>query len=44
VLLDLRYFALSEDKFRRFVAMLDKPPKDNRRLRRLLRTKAPWER
>ena len=44
VLLDRRYFALPEDKFKRFVAMLDKPPKNNLRLRRFLQTKAPWER
>lgn len=44
VLLDRRYFALPEEAFKRFVAMLDKPPKDNARLRRLLHAKAPWER
>ena len=44
VLLDRRYFALSEAAFKRFTAMLDRPPKSNPRLRRLLQTKAPWER
>jgi uncharacterized protein (DUF1778 family) len=44
VLLDRRYFALSEAAFKRFTAMLDGPPKHNPRLRRLLRAKAPWER
>ena len=44
VLLDRRYFVLSEDAFRKFTAMLDKPPKSNPRLRRLLQTQAPWER
>ncbi|MGC9945334.1 MAG: DUF1778 domain-containing protein [Bryobacteraceae bacterium] len=44
VLLDRRYFALSEDAFKRFTRMLDRPPKDNPRLRRLPRTKAPWDR
>jgi uncharacterized protein (DUF1778 family) len=44
VLLDRRYFALSTDEFKRFKAMLDRPPKDNPRLRRLLQTKPPWER
>lgn len=44
VLLDRRYFALPEDDFQKFVAMLDSPPKDNPRLRRLLHTKAPWDR
>lgn len=44
VLLDRRYFALSEDAFKRFRAMLDKPPTSNPKLRRLLQTMAPWER
>lgn len=43
VLLDRRYFVLSEEAFKRFTAMLDKPPKNNPGLRRLLQTKAPWE-
>ena len=44
VLLDRRYFVISEDAFRRFTAILDKPPASNPKLRRLLQTKAPWER
>ena len=43
VLLDRRYFLLSDAAFRKFNAMLDKPPKDNPKLRRLLATRAPWE-
>jgi uncharacterized protein (DUF1778 family) len=43
VLLDRRYFYLDDEQFRRFMAMLDTPPKSNPRLARLLRTKAPWE-
>jgi uncharacterized protein (DUF1778 family) len=43
VLLDRRYFALSEEAFKRFKRILDSPPKDNPRLRRLLQTKAPWD-
>ncbi len=43
VLLDRRYFDLSDEEFKRFSAMLDKPPVLNARLSRLLRTKAPWE-
>lgn len=43
VLLDRRYFALSGEEFRRFTAMLDKPPRANPRLTRLLKTKAPWD-
>jgi uncharacterized protein (DUF1778 family) len=44
VLLDRRYFVLSAEAFKRFSAMLDRPPKDNPKLRRLLTTKPPWER
>jgi uncharacterized protein (DUF1778 family) len=44
VLLDRRYFSLPEGDFKKFVAMLDRPPKDNPKLRRLLRTKALWDR
>jgi len=44
VLLDRRYFALPAEEFKRFQAMLDKPPAGNPRLTRLLRTKSPWER
>ena len=44
VLLDRRYFVLSEEAFKQFTRILDSPPKDNPRLRRLLQTKAPWDR
>ena len=44
VLLDQRFFMLDEKVFKRFTAALDKSPADNPRLRRLLRSKAPWER
>jgi uncharacterized protein (DUF1778 family) len=44
VLLDRRYFSLSADAFKRFTAMLDKPPASNQKLQRLLQTKAPWAR
>ncbi|HEX8814720.1 MAG TPA: DUF1778 domain-containing protein [Terriglobales bacterium] len=43
VLLDRRYFALPADDFRRFTAMLDRPPAGNVRLTRLLKSKAPWD-
>jgi uncharacterized protein (DUF1778 family) len=43
VLLDRRYFVLSETAFKRFTEMLDKPPASNPRLERLLRSKAPWD-
>jgi uncharacterized protein (DUF1778 family) len=44
VLLDRRYFALSDETFRRFTAILDKPPRSNPKLRRLLQARAPWDR
>lgn len=44
VLLDRRAFLLDEEAYGRFTAALDRPPLDNPRLRRLLATKAPWER
>jgi uncharacterized protein (DUF1778 family) len=44
VLLDRRYFSLSEDEFKKFTAVLDSPPKDNPKLRRLLQSRAPWDR
>ena len=43
ILLDRRYFALPQEEFKRFNAMLDKPPASNPRLARLLKTKAPWD-
>ena len=44
VLLDRRFFHLDEKTYKRFTAALDKPPVENPRLRRLLTSKAPWER
>jgi len=43
VLLDRRYFALPDAEFKRFHALLDKPPAVNPRLARLLKTRAPWD-
>lgn len=43
VLLERCFFALSERSFTDFAAVLDQPPAKNPRLRRLLRTAAPWE-
>jgi len=43
ILLDRRYFALPQEDFKRFKAMLDKPPASNPRLARLLKAKAPWD-
>ena len=44
VLLDRRLFLLDARAYKRFAAALDKPPADNPRLRRLLVSRAPWER
>lgn len=44
VLLDRRYFELSGEAFAKFASMLDNPPDENPRLRRLLQTQAPWDR
>ena len=43
VLLDRRYFALPEEEFRQFTALLDKAPARNPRLAQLLNRRAPWE-
>jgi uncharacterized protein (DUF1778 family) len=40
VLLDQRVFRLDAETFQ---ALLDAPPSDNPKLRRLMATKAPWE-
>jgi uncharacterized protein (DUF1778 family) len=44
VLLDQRVFMLEEGTFKRFLTALDEPTGDPARLRRLLATKAPWDR
>ena len=44
VLLDQRFFVPDEETFKRFTAALDRAPTENPRLRRLLTTRAPWER
>jgi uncharacterized protein (DUF1778 family) len=44
LLLEQSRYSLSEDKFKKFLAALDEPPKQNPKLRRLLKTKPPWER
>ena len=43
VLLDQTYFALEATSFAAFQKMLDKPPAPTDRLRRTLKTRAPWE-
>lgn len=44
VLVDRRFFLVDEKMFKRFTDALDRAPADNPRLRRLLTSKAPWER
>ena len=43
VLLDRRLFQLDPKAHRQFTAALDKPPAANPKLRRLLASRAPWE-
>lgn len=43
VLLDQRLFLLDDKAYAQFLAALDQPPAENRRLRRLLRTTAAWD-
>ena len=42
-LLDRTTFTVSDAEFRAFVALLDAPPADNERLRKLMRSTLPWE-
>ena len=42
-LLDRKVFALNPKAYAEFLVRLDAPPRPNARLRRSLRTSAPWE-
>lgn len=44
VLLDQRLFLLDEKAYKRFTDALDAPPAENKRLKRLIASRAPWER
>ena len=44
VLADQSHFSLNAGQWDAFVKALDKTPKDNPRLRELIKRKAPWER
>ena len=44
VLLDQRLFMVDEKSYKRFTDALDAPPTENKRLKRLMMLKAPWER
>ncbi|MHC5718156.1 MAG: type II toxin-antitoxin system TacA family antitoxin [Nostoc sp.] len=43
VICDKTFFALNEEKYQNFLAMLDSPPKANEEIRKLLTTKSPWD-
>jgi uncharacterized protein (DUF1778 family) len=43
VLLDQAFFTVDADTFAKFRAMIDQPLPPTDKLRRLLKTKAPWE-
>ena len=43
VLLDQRLILLDDKAYAQFTTALDQPPTENRRLRRLLTTKAVWD-
>jgi len=43
-LLDRTLFTVSAEAYADFLAKLDAPPQPNERLRRAMRTPAPWER
>lgn len=41
-LLDRTTFTISDEDFRAFVALLDAPPAENERLRKLMQATSPW--
>jgi uncharacterized protein (DUF1778 family) len=43
VLLDQRFFSLEGDQYDAFLSVLDNPPPPSERLKRLMTSKAPWE-
>ena len=43
VILDQTLITLDPDRFQKFIDALDSSPASNPRLRRVLRTKTPWE-
>jgi uncharacterized protein (DUF1778 family) len=43
VLLDQATIATTPEAYAKFLALLDKPPSPNKRLRKTMQTKAPWE-
>lgn len=43
-LFDRTVFAVSPEAYAEFLARLDAPPQPNKKLRRTMQTRAPWER
>jgi len=43
-ILDQRVIMVSRESYDHFLAVLERPPEVNEKLRRLMRTKAPWDR
>ncbi|MCC5650066.1 DUF1778 domain-containing protein [Nostoc sp. XA013] len=43
VICDNTFFALDEERYQEFMAILDSPPKVDEELRKFLRTKSPWD-
>jgi uncharacterized protein (DUF1778 family) len=43
-ILDQRVIMISGESYDHFLAVLERPPEVNEKLRRLMRTKAPWDR
>lgn len=44
ILLDRTFFHLDEKTYKKFISALDRSPDENPRLRRLLKSKPPWQR
>ena len=42
-ILDQTVITADRESYDRFLALLDRPPESNERLRKLMRTPAPWE-
>lgn len=42
-ILDQRVIMVDGDSYDHFLAILERPPESNEKLRKLLRTKAPWD-
>jgi uncharacterized protein (DUF1778 family) len=43
-ILDQKIIMMDQQDYDHFLAILDRSPENNEKLRKLLRTKAPWER